>query len=89
MWGGLSHCWLHLLLAQAASAAAGQLCLSLVKSLGLGLARTSLCGLVSTLLVASHLPGFSFLCPAPSDPSRWPGERADSKQRQSEVARPF
>lgn len=43
------------LLAQAALAAAGQLCFSLALSLGSGLAFLNLYGLVSTLPVAGHL----------------------------------
>lgn len=52
MWGGPSYCWLHDLLALAA---AGQLCFSLAKSLGSGLACLGLYSLVSTLPVGGHL----------------------------------
>lgn len=81
-WGGPSHCWLHDLFTLAA---AGQLCFSLAKSLGSGLACLGLYSLVSTLPVGGHLLISVSRCLAPlSIPPAGVGSRADSKQWNSE-----
>lgn len=82
MCGGPSHCWLHDLFTLAA---AGQLCFSLAKSLGSGLACLGLYSLVSTLPVGGHLLISGSRCLAPlSIPPAGVGSHADSKQWNSE-----